>query len=82
MHNLGYLFQAEQPYKKNPKMLSQLQYCEEHGIPLAVIIGQSELDSGTVKLRVIATREEIQVDRSQLVSVIKEKLPTVPPVNM
>ena len=49
-------FQAEQPYKKNPKMLNQLQYCEDNGIPLAVIIGESELEKGVVKLREIATR--------------------------
>ena len=34
---------TEQPYKKNPKMLNQLQYCEENHIPFAIIIGQSEL---------------------------------------
>lgn len=76
------IFQTEQPYKKNPKMLSQLQYCEENGIPLAVIIGESELAAGIVKLRVIATREETEVKRSELASVIKEKLLTVPQVNM
>ncbi len=35
--------QTEHSYKKNPKMLNQLQYCEETGIPLAVVIGESEL---------------------------------------
>ena len=43
--------QTEQSYKKNPKMLNQLQYCEENGIPLAVIIGESELQKGVVKVR-------------------------------
>merc|ERR1719309_1608087 len=41
---------TEHSYKKNPKMLSQLQYCEEQGIPLAVVIGESELAAGIVKL--------------------------------
>ena len=63
-------------------MLSQLQYCEENGIPLAVIIGESELAAGIVKLRVIATREEIEVKRADLASVVREKLATVPQVNM
>jgi histidyl-tRNA synthetase len=51
--------QAEQSYKKNPKALTQFQYCEETGIPLAVVLGQLEIESGIVKLRNIATREEV-----------------------
>jgi len=64
---------AEQPYKKNPKMLNQLQYCEDNGIPLAVIIGESELEKGVVKLRDISTREETEVSRDQLVAAIIAK---------
>ena len=45
---------------RNPKLLKQLQYCEDHGIPLAIIIGQSELDKGVVKIRNVATREEVR----------------------
>jgi len=66
---------AEQPYKKNPKMLNQLQYCEESGIPFAVIIGESELQKGVVKLREIATREETEVARTDLVKTILAKRP-------
>lgn len=47
-------------YKKNPKLLNQLQYCEETGIPLVAIVGEQELKDGVVKLRVVATREEVQ----------------------
>jgi len=65
---------TEQPYKKSPKMLSQLQYCEENGIPLAVILGSSEIERGVVKLRVVETREETEVPREGLTRVIKEKL--------
>ena len=68
------LFQTEQPYKKSPKMLSQLQYCEESGIPLAVILGTGEIERGVVKLRVVETREETEVPREDLARVIKEKL--------
>uniref|UniRef100_A0A671VCW4 histidine--tRNA ligase n=1 Tax=Sparus aurata TaxID=8175 RepID=A0A671VCW4_SPAAU len=49
---------AEVMYKKNPKLLSQLQHCEESGIPLVAILGEQELKDGVVKLRVVATREE------------------------
>ena len=55
-------------------MLNQLQYCEETGIPFAIIIGESELQKGVVKLRVIETREEIEVPRSELVSTLKSKI--------
>lgn len=46
-------------YKKNPKLLNQLQYCEDTGIPLVAIVGEQELKDGVVKLRVVATREEV-----------------------
>lgn len=38
---------------------TQFQHCEETGIPLAAILGEQELKDGTVKLRDIATREEV-----------------------
>lgn len=52
-------FQAEILYKKNPKLLNQLQYCEETGIPLVAILGEQELKDGVVKLRDVVTREEV-----------------------
>jgi len=69
---------TEHSYKKNPKMLNQLQYCEENGIPLAVVIGESELEKGVVKLRSIATREEEEVGRGELVAIIRTKLSIKP----
>jgi histidyl-tRNA synthetase len=65
---------AEHSYKKNPKMLTQLQFCEDAGIPLAVVIGESEIAAGIVKLRVIASREEVEVKREDLVSTLKQRL--------
>ena len=52
-------------------MLNQLQYCEESGIPLAVIIGESELQKGVVKIRNIEKREETEVLRENLVEELK-----------
>lgn len=60
-------FQTEQSYKKNPKMLTQLQHCEDNGIPLAVVLGESELKRGVVKVRNIKTRQEDEVPRENLV---------------
>ena len=50
---------AEQPYRANPKFLTQIQYCEENGIPLAVIVGEDEIARGVVKIRTIATKDEV-----------------------
>ncbi|XP_072748275.1 histidine--tRNA ligase, cytoplasmic isoform X2 [Anoplolepis gracilipes] len=63
---------AEQSYKKNAKILAQLQHCEENKIPLAIIIGESELAKGEVTLRVVSSREEIRVSRNSLVEEIRK----------
>lgn len=65
---------VEHSYKQSPKLLAQLQYCEERAIPLAIIIGQSELERGVVKLRNVATREEVEVPRGQLNDEIRKHL--------
>ncbi|XP_077122250.1 histidine--tRNA ligase, cytoplasmic [Ranitomeya variabilis] len=64
---------AELLYKKNPKLLNQLQYCEESGIPLVAIIGEQELKDGVVKLRDVSTREEVDVSRQNLVEEIQRR---------
>ncbi|ELK23679.1 PREDICTED: histidine--tRNA ligase, cytoplasmic isoform X1 [Myotis davidii] len=69
---------AELLYKKNPKLLNQLQYCEETGIPLVAIIGEQELKDGVIKLRSVASREEVDVRREDLVKEIKRR--TSPPL--
>lgn len=65
---------TEQSYKLDPKILTQLQYCEESGIPLAVVVGMSEIERGVVKLRVVSTREERDVPKDEMVQAIKELL--------
>lgn len=46
-------------YKNNPKLLTQLHYCEKEDIPLMVIIGEQEQNEGVIKLRSVASREEV-----------------------
>ncbi|GAB6033040.1 Histidine--tRNA ligase, cytoplasmic [Chamberlinius hualienensis] len=72
---------AEMPYKTNPKLLNQLQYCEENDIPLAIIIGESEIKDGVVKLRVVNNREEVTVSRKDLIQEIKSKLGAINSTN-
>ncbi|XP_017485010.1 PREDICTED: histidine--tRNA ligase, cytoplasmic isoform X2 [Rhagoletis zephyria] len=65
---------AEHSYKLNPKLLAQLQYCEENQIPLAVVFGDSELTKGIVKLREVNTRKEEDVPLTELGDEIKKRL--------
>ncbi|XP_066145105.1 LOW QUALITY PROTEIN: histidine--tRNA ligase, cytoplasmic [Euwallacea fornicatus] len=67
-------FKVEYSYKKNPKLLAQLQYCEENTIPFAVILGESEIKNGIVKLRNVITREEREVNRALLPELLRQKL--------
>lgn len=65
---------AEHSYKKNPKLLAQLQHCEEDEIPWAVIIGEEEVSKGVVKLRDVITRKEEEVKSEDLVEEIFKRL--------
>jgi histidyl-tRNA synthetase len=65
---------CEHSYKCNPKMLNQLQDCEDSGIPLAVVIGESEIAGGIIKVRSIETREEVEVKRADMIQVLKERI--------
>ena len=46
-------------YKKNPKLLNQLQFCEREQVPLIVIVGEDEKARGGVKVRDTVTRSEV-----------------------
>ncbi|XP_032598179.1 histidine--tRNA ligase, cytoplasmic isoform X1 [Drosophila grimshawi] len=65
---------AEHSYKLNPKLLAQLQHCEEHQIPLAIVLGDSELAQGIVKLREVTTRQESSVPLVELPDEIRRRL--------
>lgn len=66
---------TEHSYKKNVKLLAQLQHCEEYGIPLAIVIGEGELARGEVTLRDVKTRAEVPVPREKLLEEIRKRLP-------
>jgi histidyl-tRNA synthetase len=65
---------TEHSYKPNPKLLNQLQYCEENQIPFCIVIGSGEIESGIVKLRNVATREEETIKRDELVNELKKRI--------
>ncbi|XP_042910834.1 histidine--tRNA ligase, cytoplasmic isoform X1 [Parasteatoda tepidariorum] len=64
---------AEQSYKLNPKLLDQLQYCEARGIPIAVILGESEIQNSVVKIRFVESREELEIADSGLVDFLLKR---------
>lgn len=65
---------AEHSYKLNPKLLVQLQHCEEHGIPYAIVFGDTELERGVVKLRDVVSRKEDEVPLAGLVDEIRKRI--------
>ncbi|XP_031623696.1 histidine--tRNA ligase, cytoplasmic-like [Contarinia nasturtii] len=65
---------AEHSYKLNPKLLVQLQHCEEYGIPYAVVFGDTELERGVVKLREVFSRKEEEVQLCSLAEEIRKRL--------
>lgn len=65
---------CENSNKLSPKILVQLQHCEEYDIPIALILGKSELERGIVKLREVQTRHEEDVPLDILVDEIRKKL--------
>uniref|UniRef100_A0A1B0DR88 histidine--tRNA ligase n=1 Tax=Phlebotomus papatasi TaxID=29031 RepID=A0A1B0DR88_PHLPP len=65
---------AEHSYKENPKLLVQLQHCEEAGIPFALILGDSELKRGVVKLREVTSRKEEEISRENIAEELSRRL--------
>lgn len=65
---------AEHSYKQNPKLLAQLQHCEEKQIPFALILGDGELSQGVVKLRDVVSRQEELIQMDNLVEAVKWKI--------
>lgn len=65
---------CEHSYKVNPKLLVQLQHCEEYGIPFALVLGDSELQRGVVKLREVKTRTEEEIPVDGLATAIRTRI--------
>lgn len=61
-------------YKNNPKLLTQLHYCEKADIPLMVIIGEQEQNEGVIELYSVASRGEVSTNQESLVGEIQKGL--------
>jgi len=65
---------TEHSYKSNPKLLTQLQYCEDSGIPFVILIGGDEITNNIVKLRCVKTRAEETIERGNLAEELRKRL--------
>ena len=63
--------QAEVFYKKNPKLLTQFQYCEKEAVPIVVIVGEEERTRGGVKIRDVCSRAEVSIEADFCVTLFK-----------
>lgn len=57
-------------YKVNPKMGGQMNEVFENDYDIMILIGKDELDSNTVKVKFIKSKQEITIDRSDIKSTI------------
>ncbi|BFZ55933.1 Cytoplasmic and mitochondrial histidine tRNA synthetase [Savitreella phatthalungensis] len=68
---------AEFLYKKKPNLRQQFEAAEKAGVPVAVILGEQELEAGTCKIKRLGTGESNEgdtVNRSDVVAKLKEAL--------
>lgn len=67
---------AEQFYKTNPSLMTQLHYCESNGIPLAVVLIEKDMRNNEVILRDVKTRKEKKISRDSLLEEVSNYLRT------
>lgn len=61
-------------YSDTKKIGPQLQYADKLGIPIAIIIGETEFQSKTAVLRDLKTREQVTVSIDNVESELQKKL--------
>ena len=63
---------AEILYNENPRMDKQLDYGLKNKIPFLIFIGENELKENKVKIKCLATSQELDVEREKMVEEIKK----------
>lgn len=63
-----------QVYLENKKFKNKLNYANKLQIPFVIIVGEDELNNGTVTLKDMFKFDQISVKDNELISVLKEKL--------
>lgn len=70
---------AEFMYKNKPKMQNQFNVCDRDHIPIAVIIGEQEINEGIVKIKQMTDKDPAQaggvaVPRPNMVQEVRARL--------
>jgi histidyl-tRNA synthetase len=63
-------YSCEYPHAENPKFKKQLEEVLERRIPFMIIIGETEIKNGIVKVKNMSAHEEIETSRESLVSTL------------
>jgi histidyl-tRNA synthetase len=58
-------------YPENAKMKKQLGYADKRNIPFAVLVGEAEIESQTYTIKNMVSGEQQQLNRSQLIDLLK-----------
>jgi histidyl-tRNA synthetase len=62
---------ADMSHSTNPKMKNQLNQVFDAKIPYMMLIGESEINKGTVALKNIYTKEQQELDRHEAIKLLK-----------
>ncbi|KAG8067212.1 hypothetical protein GUJ93_ZPchr0005g14726 [Zizania palustris] len=61
-------------FKLTTRISNHLKYAGQSGIPWMVLVGESEISSGKVKLKNMTSTQEEEVERTKFVQVLEERL--------
>lgn len=65
---------AELNYANKPNMRRQLEHAIENQIPLMTIVGETEIANDVVQIKIVQSKEAMEVSRTDLPQKIKEVL--------
>lgn len=65
---------AEYTFQLGSKPQKQLSYANDEGIPLAVIVGGKDKESGVIQIKNLVQEEQEEVPREELVPAIRSRL--------
>jgi histidyl-tRNA synthetase len=69
---------AEFIQKDNVRIGPQLDYADQYGIPFLVLTGGREVEQGVLQIKNMASREQVTIQRADLVAEVKKRLAELP----
>ncbi len=58
-------------YPEQEKLKKQLKYADQKGIPFVIILGESEIESKTLSIKIMTTGEQLVVNQNDIVEKLK-----------